>query len=314
MQTQSILRAINKDRPKLLTIYQNHSFLNMLSDFDVYCLILEQISPLKQPINMINVTCANQWEQLDFDLCVGFSGGIIRRILQDISRERKTDLINYEMDFPIDIGSDLKYRSSAKNSLFPSESFKNYVFGNGNIIFPYIGNFLCQKPIQQRAIQVCTIGDNLIETELSSHFSDWHDTVNTLAGCQIFGHNPRLGTVNPTPEQTLAILNDTRIYLNLKTSGYFPIELLQAISCGCVVISYEYPGIDSIVPKEFIVKNKKEARALLSELIAKPHIVPSISEFNANLGARFRKNQLSDYISKKWNNIHKRGFDFYKGK
>lgn len=312
MQVQSILKSITKEKPKILTVYQNHSFLNMLSDFDVYCLVVPQINEPKYPINMKNVATITQYSQISFDMCVSFSGGITKRILEDIANDRKIDLLVYEMDFPIDIGSDLKFRSSAKEALFPTESFKQVVHGKGIVVPPCIGNFFCKTNIQQRRLSVCMMGDGLIETELSSHFSDWHGIVNTLPGCQIFGFNPRMGTLNPTTEQTLEIFNDTKIYLNLKTSGYFPIEILQAMACGCVVISYDYPGIKEFLPQEFIVKNKQECRGILSELVAKPSILPSISEHNAKIAANYTKNHLTGHINKKWEDIHERGFQFYR--
>lgn len=312
MQIQSILRNVTKERPKILTIYQNHSFLDMLSDFDVYCLVVPQIGEPKHPINMKNVVSITHYTQVSFDLCLSFSGGLTKRILEDIAKDRKIDCFTYELDYPIDIGSDLKFRSSSKNAIFPTNSFKEIVHGKGPVIPPHINKFFCRTKIEQRKLSACTIGDNLIETELSSHFSDWHEIVNTLPGCQIFGSNPRMGTFSPNPEQTEQILNDTKIYLNLKTYGYYPIEILQAMGCGCAVISYDFPGIKELLPKEFIASNKKEFRTILSELVAKPHLLPSISEFNIGIAKNYRKNYLSSYINKKWEDIHERGFQFYR--
>jgi len=312
MQIQGIHRSLAKSKPKLLTLYQGHSYLAMLSDFQTYCWVHPQICDARHPINIPNMLQVSGWEQLDFDLCVNFSGGITKRILTDIAKARHIDIITYEMDSPIDIGSDLKYRFTGKNGLFTSESHKNVVHGNGEVIYPPILGFACQNPMIQRRLSVCTYGDNLKETESTSHFSDWHEIINTLPGCQIFGHNPRLGTFNPDLGQLNQILNDTKIYLNTKTGGYFPLDVLQAMTCGCVVISYNYPGIDGLLPKEFIVKNKKEARALISELVTKPHLLPSLGEINRQLAEKFKFNGLAAHINKEWENICEFGYKQYR--
>lgn len=312
MQIQTILRSINKSKPKLLTVYNNHNFLHMLKDFDVYCLVVPQISDLRHKIEFPNILPIGDYSSFEYDLCFSFSGGISSKILKEAAEKRRTDLINYELDYPIDIISDIPYISNNKNSLFPTESFKEKVNGKGDICFLNIGNFNNLNPINNRKINVCTIGDFLIESELSSHFSDWNYIVNTLSNCQIFGLNPRLGTYNPNPKELVNIFNNTKIYINTKTHGYFPIEMIQAMACGCAVISYDYPGIRDILPKIFIVNNKNECREKLSELISKPHIIEKIGEMNRSIVNNIKFNNLTEYINKKWEDICEHNTQFYR--
>lgn len=311
MRLQSILRAQNKEKPKILTIYQGHSALDMLRDFSVYAWVVQGICNLMQPVTS-NVTPINGLESTDFDLCLSFSGGASRRILQDIANKNGTDLITYELDFPIDIGSELKYRSPIKNSLSPTESFKKAIFSGGEVCLPSINGFIPMIPIKNRPLNVCTTGDFLIETEVWSHWSDWHEIVNTLVGCQVFGYNPRMGTNLLSLPQLNDAFNNSKIYINTRTGGYFPLEIFQAMSCGCAVISYDYPGLRGVVPEQFIVKDKHEARELLSELVSKPSLIESVGEFNLKTAQIFKNNNLGNYINRKWENICEFDTDFFR--
>lgn len=309
MQIQPILNTLTRRKPKILTVYQGHSFLESLSDYDVYCLVVPGICEAKHQFRR-NVCPISSHMGIEFDLCLSFSGGLSAKILSDIAKDRKIDHIKCEMDYASDVGSDIKY--IAAGDIFPTNSFLSKTKGKGEVIAPFVTpDFTCRSDVATRPINACTIGDFLIESEVSSHFSDWHYIVNTI-GSNVFGFNPKMGTQCPDLAQTAEILNSTKVYINTKTSGFFPMELCYAMACGCAVISYEYPGIEDILPQPFIVKNKEQCRAIFSQLVAKPDILRHAGSTNIALTEKLRRNNLTDYINKKWQDIYERGFEFYR--
>lgn len=315
MQIQRIIRNYRREKPKILTVYNSHSTLNMLRDFPVYCLMVPQLIEPRQNINFPNVVQVNNYTSIEYDLCLSFSGGMSSRILLDAAKHGNTELIKYEMEYVFDIVSGCKYRASkSSNSIFPNKSFMSRVFGSGDIIGPYIGDMNRTIPIYNRPLNVIIIGDNLVESELSSNFSDWHFLVNTLPGCSVLGFNPRLGTQSFLFEESQNVFNHAKIYVNTRQYGMFPTEIIQAMACGCVVISYDYPGIEEILPKQFIVKNKEECRALISSLVYDNETLNYISDVNVSIfkNGNYNNNKLTGYILKKWEDIREHSFEFHR--
>lgn len=309
MQIHTILNNLTKQSPKILTVYQGHSFLEALSNFEVYCLVVPGVCDVRHPFPL-NVCPVSSHNGIEFDLCVSFSGGLPTRILNDIARDKKIDHIRCEMDYVSDMGSDLKYIASGQ--VFPTNSFLKKTKGKGDIVLPYSPpQFKCLNDVASRPINACTIGDFLIESETSSNFSDWHYIVNTI-GSSVFGFNPRMGTNCPNILQLVEVFNSTKVYINTRISGYFPLELCYAMACGCAVISYEYPGIEDIIPPAFVVKNKEECRVILSKMVSNPDLLRSVGQTNLALAEKFKKNGLTDYINKKWQDTYERGFEFYR--
>lgn len=313
-QIRSILKSVNKEKPKILTVFTSFSQLKMLEGFDVYCLIVEQFSSPKVNDGIPGIIFINDWRPLEFDLCVSFTGGIIGKTLSDIALERHIDCITYELNYPTDISTCMDYISSNKSSIFPSESFKKKVSPNGNnkVITPSIcPSFASLVPPSARQINAVTYGDFLFEREYETNFSDWRSIVNTLPS-QIYGFNPRLGTHNPTQAEFANILTNTKVFINLRTSGFFPMEVLQAMACGCVIISYPFPGIDSFVNAVQLKKNKEECREMLSYVLANEHYLNIISAANLSFAKNFKSNLFGQYIKETWENINEFGFQHYR--
>ncbi len=309
MQTQTALNSVLTKSPTIFTVYQGNQFLDMLSDFNVYALVVPNLCQPKEPFPE-NVFPVSSHKTLNFDLALTFSGGFSSRIIGDIANENKIDAFGYEMDNIVDVSMDMGYIS--KCNMFPTENFMRRLGGKGMIISPSISRMFQPKShILSRGLNICFIGDMLKETEIFSNFSDIHHIVNTV-GAQIFGVNPSLGT-NPVSQSDLVnVFNSTKIFINTRVGGYFPIEILQAMACGCVVISYDYPGVEDILPREFIVKDKFQCRELLSSLLSNPATLEYVSGINAQRATAFYEKRLTQVINRYWKEINESGFNFYR--
>lgn len=310
MQVKKVLNSVLANRPKILTLYQGHQFLPMLSDFDVYCLVVPDLCQPTEPFPP-NICPIGQHNGLEYDLAISFSGGNSSKILDKICKENKIDLIVYEMDFVYDVASGMPYKGIG--DIFPTESYmKEASYSKKEVVLPTISpNFRMANSLDNRRISVCTFGNMLKETEIYSNYSDIHYIVNTI-GAQIFGINPRLGTTMPSENDKVSIFNSSKIILNTKTAGYFPIEIIQAMACGCVPVSYNYPGIKGLVPEALVVNNKNKAREIVSNLLTNPKTLQLFSNMCLSFAEKFKQNYLTDYITKRWKEINESGFKFYR--
>ena len=311
-QIQSILKSVNKQKPKIFTVFTTYAHLRMLKDFEVYYLINRGIAEPKIQDFTTNAIAVNGHQGLEFDLCFSFSGGLAGRVLKDIAKEVRVDYVTYELNYPNDLSSDIRYITENKDNFSPSLKFSEAIGANPNLLIPYVtSEFKPKVPILNRPIQACTHGEFLIEKEQETNFSDWRHIVNTLPS-QIFGCNPRMGTHIPTITEFADILSNTRVYINTRTAGFYPMEILQAISCGCAVISYPYPGIEDFVPPEFVVKNKEECRAALSKLLANDSLLSFVSQYNAKQATMFNNdNHVTRCINRIWEDISESGYKHY---
>lgn len=310
---RAIINSVTKSKPRLLTLYTNYSNVSMLRDFETYALVNQGIFLPKTRELLPNLLSVMDARELDFDLCVSFSGGHLNNILADIAKDRGIDIITYEMNFMKDLRTDIGYIASNKNSYFPSVGMAKKCYGNeDNILIPNVNAiFNSVNPILNRQIDIACFGEFLIEKEEETNFSEWKYITNTIPSA-IYGFNPKINSYNPRLEELPSIYNQVKVVLNTKTHGLFPMELLEAICCGCIAVSYPFPGIEDF-PGVKVVNSKEECRQYISDLLYNKEKLKAISDFNSNNGLYFKqRNDIMGLILKKWRDINEFGFQHYR--
>lgn len=314
IQTQAILRSINKDKPKIFTLYTSISALRMLDDYNVYCLVNQHVSEPRtfNKENLPNVVFVNTYLGLEFDLCVSFSGGLYGKIVKDIARETNADYLIYELNYQRDIATQVKYITSDKNTFSPCNSFCDIIKGDKNIISPLVtDNFKYERNILDREIAVSTQSDLFLEKHIETNYDDLRFLFNTIPS-YVAGFNPRLGTAALSLLEFSSLLNNSKIYLNTRTSGFFPFEILQAMACGCAVLSYDYPGIGDFIGNELVFKDKNSCRESISKILGNKELLKFISDKNLKESYKYRANQLNIAINNSWEDIREFGNKQYR--
>ncbi len=311
---QQTIKAFKGYKPKILTLFTNMANLRMLDDYQVYALVNPLVNEPRtfQEEKLQNVLFINTHSALEFDLCVNFSGGSWGKQIENIAKERNIDYVTYEMHYPIDVSTNIKYITRQKTSVSPGLSFGSTIKGSQKTCIPYVSpEFQSRIPVLARPIQITTYGDFMIEKHQETNFFDQNYIFNTVPSVR-YGFNPQLNTHNPSIPQLAEIFTNTKIYVNTRTYGMFPVEILQAMSAGCTVVTYDFPGIEDFVSKEFICKNKEECREKISQLLANPSLMEYNSARNLEKSKEFRANQLTKTINKVWKDIHEFGYNKYR--
>jgi len=308
---RSIINSVTGRPPRLLTMFTNYSNLRMLEFFQTYCLVNQPFFEPRTRESVPNALIVADSAELDFDLCVSFSGGEMERRLKDIANQRGIDCITYEMNFMKDLRTDIDYISFNKEAFMPCKGFSKKCYGSNKILIPKIQRHLISiTPIKNRPLDIIGMGEFLIEKEYETNFSDWKYITNTIPS-NIYGFNPKIGSYTPRNEDLPSVYNQAKIFINTKTNGLFPIELLEAMACGCIVVSYPYPGIEDFGVT--VVKNKEECRQYVSDILADEERMSKLSGFNAEIAQEYKNNNdLQDLILNKWRDINEFGFQHYR--
>lgn len=329
-QIKSIIRnKVAPYIPKVLTIYSGTQYLRMLSGVDVHCLHLQGFSPAVNQnniypnvtFNFINYPQIHHLVDLDAIVCFDSTQhhiGSYYDCCKGLNQYYKVPIIMYQMYYPIDIHDDYGFIDKKDDSikLYPTIGFRDMLKGDGEILLPEIVVDDVFVPIMNRNMPAMTIGDFLLEEERFSNYSHWHYIINAMPSA-IFGMNPRLNTYAPLDKDLSQIYNSAKCYINTRIGGHFPIEILEAMYYGNIIITYPYPGIEDALPPNGllnkIVNSPQEAREALNLALSSNHLEEE-SMLNRNWMIEKRKqNQfLSTHIRNAVFKNHEGTFSFYK--
>lgn len=326
-QIKSIIHNLTSYKPKVLTIYSSNAYLRMLEDVDVHCLHIQGFSPNINQNNVFPNTTFNfiNFPQIhhliDFDAIICFDGtqhptGSYYECCKGLNQFLKIPLIVYQMYYPIDIHDDYGFidKTDENIRLYPTEGFKRTLKGTGDVLQPPIKVDDVFNSILNRPTPAITIGDFLLEEERLSNYSHWHSIINATPSA-IFGVNPRLGTYAPLDKELSQIYNSAKCYINTRTGGQFPIEILEAMYYGNIIITYPYPGIEDVLPPNNtlnkVVNSPYEARVALNDALCSPDI-ENQSLINRNWMIKTKNQYLSTYIRNMVVKNYEGTFSFYK--
>jgi glycosyltransferase involved in cell wall biosynthesis len=77
------------------------------------------------------------------------------------------------------------------------------------------------------------------------------------------------------------VYQEAKVYLNTSTGGIFPIEILEAMACGCVVITLPFPGIANFIENEvtgFICRDVSAIKRLIGQITKDKKMFTRIGE------------------------------------
>jgi hypothetical protein len=325
-QINQIINTIKtKDKYKLGTSYISNAYLRMLPNYDVTCY---QVPSLSQPIDdresfaNVGFYILNEPKPevfSDLDCLISFEGVKHHDFMTKLQEQIKIPAINYEMCLSINIHDDAEFISKKHprvRRIYPTESFKKFVKGDGEVVFPPIKYENFHLPIENRKLYAITIGNSLMEGELVTNFSAWR-TIGNAMSTQVFGLNPlmRPPTYFPQYRDLAQIYNSSKVYVNTRTRGEFPLEVLEAMAYGCIVISFKYPGIEDIIKPgglNAIVENGEECRAWIAKATASLDAQKQSYENMEFIREHAKPQELESVINKAIKDNYEGKYSFYK--
>lgn len=165
------------------------------------------------------------------------------------------------------------------------------------------------KPVimyKERGILTCA--NKFVDRDYCLNFKGWERVTQGLP-TKLIGDNPGISEAISDVDVLCEEYNSCGVYLNTTTFSTIPMSLLEAMSCGCAVVSTATCAIPEIIEhgvNGMISNDEKELRNYCRELITDP-------EKAAALGKQARETILTrfskDRFLSEWNEIFKKTYE-----
>ena len=258
---------------------------------------------------------------LDFDLVLSQNKFGQFQFAKTISEVLHLPLVSLEHTLPMPEW-DLKTREGLKQmrgdiNIFISE----YSVGQWGweqkddtfVIHHGINTELFKPSDTPRENQILSVVNDWINRDWCCGFYSWQRIADNLP-IRVVGDTPGLSQPAPNIEKLVEEYYTSRIFLNTSTISPVPTSLLEAMSCGCAVVSTATCMIPEIIENGvngFISNDEKELRENLVMLLNDEDLASKIGE---NARKTVLENFSEDKFIQTWQNLfHKASECFFKG-
>ena len=155
---------------------------------------------------------------------------------------------------------------------------------------------------------VLSVVNDFANRDYCCNFSGWQRVTDGLE-TRLVGDNGDLGKPADSLEELVSEYNKAKVFLNTSTVSPVPTSLLEAMACGCAVVTTATCMIPEIVKNEengLISNNEDELRAGIERLLKD-------DELRENLGKNARKTVIEKFSEKNFVENWKELFDYTYG-
>jgi glycosyltransferase involved in cell wall biosynthesis len=154
----------------------------------------------------------------------------------------------------------------------------------------------------EKDYEVLTVANDFVNRDYCLNYSGWKRVTNNLK-THLIGNTPGLSESAKSTEDLVDGYNKTKVYFNSSTLSPIPTSLLEAMSCGCAVVSTATCMIPEIIrngENGFISNDETELKSYIQNLLED-------SELRKTVGENARKTIVEKFSQKtfieKWNKV-----------
>jgi glycosyltransferase involved in cell wall biosynthesis len=152
------------------------------------------------------------------------------------------------------------------------------------------------KPLDvEQSPYVLSVVNDFRGRDYCCNYSGWERVTEGLE-TKVVGENGDLGSPAESVEKLVEEYNSAQVFLNTSTVSPIPTALLEAMSCGCAVVTTATCMIPEIVKNGvngFISNDEKELRGYIEQLLED-------EELRNKLGQEARKTILEDFSEQRF--------------
>jgi glycosyltransferase involved in cell wall biosynthesis len=201
----------------------------------------------------------------------------------------------------------LNYMRSIKGhvNIFNTEYNKSaWGYDFGAFVAPHNVDTELFSPMKngEKEVQVLSVANDYINRDYCLNFSGWQRITKDLP-VRVVGNTPGLSKAAESVQDLANEYKSSLVFLNTSTYSPVPTSLLEAMACGCAVVSMatcEIPKIIDHTTNGFISNNEEELRKYIKMLFDEPELAIS-------MGKLARQKIILDFSAEKfiskWNNI-----------
>lgn len=183
------------------------------------------------------------------------------------------------------------------------EGINNYVIHHGLDVETF-------KPTEiNKEEHILTVANDFKNRDFCLNYAGW-ERITSGMNVKLVGKDNGEGTVNcETTQEIVEEYNKCKIYLNTTTLSPIPMSLLEAMSCGCAIVSTATCMIPEIIENGvngFISNDEEELKNMISTL-------QSDDDLRQTMGENARKTIQQKFSEKQfisdWNQVFKRVYE-----
>lgn len=126
---------------------------------------------------------------------------------------------------------------------------------------------------EERQNVVLTVANDFINRDYCLNFSLWRKVIDDTISHRLIGDTEGLSVAAKSVEELVQAYNECSIYFNTTKYSPIPTSLLEAMACGCAVVSTSNCEIPEVIKNEyngFLSNNPEELKNYLRHLISNP--------------------------------------------
>lgn len=150
----------------------------------------------------------------------------------------------------------------------------------GEVIYHSIDAELFKPSDVERKPQVLTVAHDFINRDYALNFNGWNritDGMNRV----VVGETEGLSKAAASVDELVKQYQESLVYINPSTLSPVPTSMLEAMSCGCAVVSTNTCDIPNIIKhgeNGFLSNDEGELRGYIEKLLADPELAKKIGE------------------------------------
>lgn len=249
---------------------------------------------------------------LNFDLILVQSKFGQFQTAQDINRQLGLPIICLEHTLPTPPSMTEKQVAQMRTmrgdvNVFISE-FSRQAWGiDGMVIHHGLDTNTFRPNGQTRDSTVLTVANDFVNRDYCLNFSGWKRVTNGL-NVKLVGDTPGLSTAAPNINSLVDSYNSCSVYFNSSVLSPIPMSLLEAMSCGCAVVSTATCMIPEIITNGkngFISNNETELRSYIELLLKDDDLRSEVGE-NARktIESKFSESQFVSNWNALFNKVY----------
>jgi len=144
----------------------------------------------------------------------------------------------------------------------------------GEVIYHSIDTDLFKPGTEEPKAQVLTVAHDFINRDYALNYKGWERITNGLQRV-VVGDTEGLSKAPESVMELVRTYQESSVYINPSTLSPVPMSMLEAMACGCAVVSTatcEIPNIIEDGVNGFISNDENELRGRVQKLLAEPEL------------------------------------------
>jgi len=158
------------------------------------------------------------------------------------------------------------------------------------------------KPNGERMNQVLTVAHDFINRDYALNYQGWERITKGLPRV-VVGNTENLSSAPKSVEELVKHYQQSRVYINPSTLSPVPTSMLEAMSCGCAVVTTETCEIPNFIKhgeNGFMSNDEGELRGYIEKLLADPELADKMGQAaRETIKEKFAEERFIN----EWNNI-----------